>query len=879
MLKDIQHRGYLWQVQKEDFANFYNEVKEGQIWVIHYPTGDWYYIIKALHKEPFDPIIGTTAKIIAEVWCERTLEKLCEEASFTPQNSYQVTWSSNFDLNGVIFEYVGEASDVLETTASKDLPMNKDDTRNQWFINEPDAPGLSSEVFNESFDTDLSLPDLDRKKKEDVSWEGRENLQLWTSKHLYNTEKKASPESYTDGSDINQTKEEFDNRALEFHQEDHLDVGNGRDWMWGEVDYHDFPSTSITPKLDEDKGQSYKARASLKFGVDNPIPIPSTNMAIVKHPDYYNFTQSYSIWQMNKYEETLKQLEAEGLHSGIDYIEPDLATTEDASLAHTPEYVRQVFQKPSGRRSMAWEGVWDKTSQAAVLRSAGGTIRANNEALQRGVAIQLYDAFHHAYPDHGEGFCVLNDVAIAAKKLSIAGKKVMIVDTDVHQGQGTAVCTQGDPNIYTLSTHEKENYPDTKEQSSQDVELEREVTDVTYLRLLKVALQKALTEFGKPDLVMYVAGTDLYGGDQLSSTRVTLQGIQKRDKLVFDLFGKLGVPISVSIPQGYAENPADTVSLIRNTIIAAKTAHQKYYQKQPVASLKLGLELPKGEQYPDYNLSTDIQPDEVLQHSPTVRREKTNPLKYRYDPGDEEMIFERGLHQDFNRKEVDRPMTPFGGLKFIQGAKYGSDIEETQNSQNQALSQENQPVSNEEVSQESEETIIDYPTIEEITDLHNAILASYGGLGGLTPEGEAKIEAAIGRMQSGMFDKEFYPSLVEKAAVLIHSLCTTHPFADGNKRTALMAGVKFLHLNHMTIDDSEHTADLIVRVASDEAGYEELLAWLHEHAKDLTEKFHKSLKRLTSQIQYDLSKRSFLVTSNGKIQRARYGSSIADLVQ
>ena len=133
-------------------------------------------------------------------------------------------------------------------------------------------------------------------------------------------------------------------------------------------------------------------------------------------------------------------------------------------------------------------------------------------------------------------------------------------------------------------------------------------------------------------------------------------------------------------------------------------------------------------------------------------------------------------------------------------------------------------------------------------------------------------------MQSGMFDKEFYPSLVEKAAVLIHSLCTTHPFADGNKRTALMAGVKFLHLNHMTIDDSEHTADLIVRVASDEAGYEELLAWLHEHAKDLTEKFHKSLKRLTSQIQYDLSKRSFLVTSNGKIQRARYGSSIAALV-
>jgi len=308
--------------------------------------------------------------------------------------------------------------------------------------------------------------------------------------------------------------------------------------------------------------------------------MPGQKLALITHPDYYNFTGNTGTWAMNQYQNALKELQEKHGIQDLDIVQPELATREDAALVHTPRYVWDVFGPTNRSKHHAWSGgPWDKTAQAAVLRSTGGMLRANQEAMQRGVAVQMYDAFHHAYPGHGEGFCVLNDIAIAAKKLSHQGKRVMVVDTDVHQGQGTAVCTKGDTNIYTLSTHERENYPGYKEHSSQDVELEYHVTDQEYLGLLENALVKAVQEFGKPDLVMYVAGTDLYGGDKLSHTRVTIAGIRQRDAMVLRFFGSQGVPVSVSVPQGYAENPRDSVTMIKNTVMESRKALQTYYGK------------------------------------------------------------------------------------------------------------------------------------------------------------------------------------------------------------------------------------------------------------------------------------------------------------
>jgi acetoin utilization deacetylase AcuC-like enzyme len=314
------------------------------------------------------------------------------------------------------------------------------------------------------------------------------------------------------------------------------------------------------------------------------IPATPTSklLALIKHPEYYGFTQykSSGQWKMDLYNEVIEELKKRGELEGVEYIEPESVSKEDVSLIHTPEYVEDIMGNPKKSHMSAWSGgPWDESAQKAVLRSTGGMIRTNQEALNRGMAIQLYDAFHHAYPEHGEGYCVLNDVAIAAKKTAKEGKRILIVDADVHQGQGTAVCLKDDPNIYTLSLHEKYNYPSQKEKSSLDVEYEDKIKDNQFLKLFKDAINKAIEYFGWPDLVMYIAGTDMFGGDVSSHTKITLKGMQRRDEFIFSLFGSKGIPVSVSIPQGYGRDPEDTKTLIGNTIKSSQEAFNKYYNQ------------------------------------------------------------------------------------------------------------------------------------------------------------------------------------------------------------------------------------------------------------------------------------------------------------
>jgi len=336
--------------------------------------------------------------------------------------------------------------------------------------------------------------------------------------------------------------------------------------------------------------------------------------SFISHPEYYDYEASGSVWKTNAYDASLQ-----ALHNakGIDYddyevVKPDPVSREDVVAVHTPEYADTVFGNPK-KNSTAWYGgPWSPKAQKAVFRSAGGTIRNNEEALKRGVSVQLYDAFHHAYPNHGEGFCVLNDVAIAAVKAANNGKKVMIIDTDVHQGQGTVVCTQGNSNIYTISFHQENLYPMPKGKSSMDIGYEDGITDDVFLTKLSSSLNQAIQNF-MPDLVMFVAGTDLYRGDKLSDTDISIDGIQQINKYILDFFGSKGIPVAMSVPQGYARDPKDTERLLQNAIKEAVAAHKKYYSNQKSSALKFQADLyhnilftvvPKL-----YNFDRDITPE------------------------------------------------------------------------------------------------------------------------------------------------------------------------------------------------------------------------------------------------------------------------------
>jgi len=179
--------------------------------------------------------------------------------------------------------------------------------------------------------------------------------------------------------------------------------------------------------------------------------------------------------------------------------------------------------------------------------------------------------FHHAYPDHGEGFCVLNDIAIGIRKLQKdkAIERAMTVDCDVHQGNGTAAIFAGDHSVFTLSIHQENNYPYPKPPSTLDINLRDGVEDAEYLHELEIGLDSALREF-QPDLIVYVAGADPYQNDQLGGLKLSLEGLERRDRLVFEKARTKNIPVSVSLAGGYARRVEDTVQIHTSTMRIAK---------------------------------------------------------------------------------------------------------------------------------------------------------------------------------------------------------------------------------------------------------------------------------------------------------------------
>ena len=224
-------------------------------------------------------------------------------------------------------------------------------------------------------------------------------------------------------------------------------------------------------------------------------------------------------------------------------------------------------------RFFEWRIPYSKELVEACWLAAGGSILAGQQALADGWSASIGGGFHHAYADHGEGFCVIHDVAVAIRRLQFdrAIATAMVVDTDVHQGNGTASIFGGDGDVFTLSIHQENNYPYPKPPSTVDIDLPDGIGDDDYLAILEKHLREAFHDFS-PQILFYVAGADPYREDQLGGLALTMEGLARRDALVFDYARRHGVPVAITLAGGYAWNVSDTVKIHANTILAARNA-------------------------------------------------------------------------------------------------------------------------------------------------------------------------------------------------------------------------------------------------------------------------------------------------------------------
>jgi acetoin utilization deacetylase AcuC-like enzyme len=257
-----------------------------------------------------------------------------------------------------------------------------------------------------------------------------------------------------------------------------------------------------------------------------------------------------------------------------DFANPKPATDEDILRVHTRGYFEKLkTNQLSELERMRLEIPFNQETMDAFRLAAGGSILAGQSALADGWAANLGGGFHHACPDHGEGFCVLNDVAIAIRHLQGCGKirTGMVVDTDVHQGNGTAEIFHGDTSVFTLSLHQEDIYPEPKSRSDRDVNMRAGTNDAEYLAALEANLSSALDGFAA-DLIFYVAGADPYREDQLGGLALTMEGLAARDALVFEHARRHGAPVAVTLAGGYARRVEDTVRIHANTILAMQEA-------------------------------------------------------------------------------------------------------------------------------------------------------------------------------------------------------------------------------------------------------------------------------------------------------------------
>jgi acetoin utilization deacetylase AcuC-like enzyme len=318
------------------------------------------------------------------------------------------------------------------------------------------------------------------------------------------------------------------------------------------------------------------------------------------YSDAYFLPIGAHVFPAEKYRRVRDRLVATGVAEANDFLEPQPATDQDILLVHKPEYVQKLRTGTlSQREEMELEVPYSRDLVEAFWLAAGGSILAARQCLRDRVCVSIGGGFHHAFPDHGEGFCMIHDVAVAIRRLQRDDqiRTAMTVDCDVHQGNGTAAIFAGTRtasvplpsvssssvkqvrpatmrgahagDVFTISLHQHNNYPLFKPPSSIDVDLPDGIGDDDYLAWLDNALSSGLRQF-EPDLICYIAGADPYREDQLGGLDLTIDGLKKRDELVFRVALARNIPVMVTYAGGYARNVEDTVTIHSNTVIAAK---------------------------------------------------------------------------------------------------------------------------------------------------------------------------------------------------------------------------------------------------------------------------------------------------------------------
>jgi acetoin utilization deacetylase AcuC-like enzyme len=318
------------------------------------------------------------------------------------------------------------------------------------------------------------------------------------------------------------------------------------------------------------------------------------------YSDAYFLPIGNHVFPAEKYRRIRDRLIATQVADAADFLEPQPATDQDILLVHKPEYVQKLKTGTlTPREEMEMEIPYSRELVDAFWLAAGGSILAARQCLTDKVCVSIGGGFHHAFPDHGEGFCMIHDVAVAIRRLQ-HDKKIrtaMTVDCDVHHGNGTAAIfagtkaesaplpsvsasTVGKPtsggmrgahagDVFTISLHQHNNYPQWKPPSSIDVDLPDGTGDDDYLAWLDNALSSGLRQF-EPDIICYIAGADPYREDQLGGLNLSIEGLKKRDELVFRVCRARDIPVMVTYAGGYARNVEDTVTIHSNTVIAAK---------------------------------------------------------------------------------------------------------------------------------------------------------------------------------------------------------------------------------------------------------------------------------------------------------------------
>ena len=259
-------------------------------------------------------------------------------------------------------------------------------------------------------------------------------------------------------------------------------------------------------------------------------------------------------YPMEKYRLVPERLLADGVLTNDELVEPEPISLDDVLRVHTPTYVQAFLDGTLDRRALLRLGLpWSSALVRRVLAVVGGTLGAADAALRDGAAVNLAGGTHHAFADHGEGYCVFNDLVIALRRLRADGRidRVLIIDLDVHQGNGTAALCRSDAATFTFSMHGANNYPARKEESSWDVDLPDGTTDEAYVSRLADILP-TLIERARPDLVMYQAGVDVLAGDRFGKFGLSLAGVEERDRLVCACAMQAGLSLVVTLGGGYA---------------------------------------------------------------------------------------------------------------------------------------------------------------------------------------------------------------------------------------------------------------------------------------------------------------------------------------